>query len=202
MMKIQPSNLTIFSVSKNNIKFNDYHTNNYQLDNYYQRNQINNEVKMVATGILGSMAIITAAGLLSKSNFDKKIAKMGLEIKDNLLINKSTGEKFTGKINSNVGKLGFTKIETQEYIDGVIKERIYKNFYGKELEGYFYKNGKECIKVQVNYPYFIPYNKHVVSYHYNEKHTECRHQDLYGFEKESVFEWARNVVKKFGWFEK
>lgn len=146
--------------------------------------------------------IIIGTGLSSKGSFAKNIAKKGLELKDNLLINSKTGEKYTGTIKSNVGKIGFNKVESQKYENGVITEKIYKNIFGREKSGIFYKDGKECLKVKIGYPYFVPYNKSVAAYRYSEDKTAAEHYDMSGFSFESVFEWARNLVKKEGWLNK
>ena len=157
--------------------------------------------RMVVLGIGAAGMIIVGAGIACKGNFSKSIAKKGLVLKDNVLINKKTGEKYTGVIKSNVGKIGFNRIESQNFVDGVITEKTYKDAFGKELSGVFYKDGKECFLVEIGYPYFISYNKSVVTYRYSQDKGVMEHTDRRGFTGKSVFEWARNFVKENGWLK-
>ncbi len=160
-----------------------------------------NAAAITAAGIGVTTMTIAISGLITKGNFSKNIAKKGLEFRNNLLVNKHTGEKFTGKIKSNIGTIGFDKIETQIYESGVLTEKNYKNALGKELYGTFYKDGKEFMNVQIGYPYFVPYNKSVATYMYNKEKTITLHADRRGFSGKSVFEWARNYVKENGWLK-
>ena len=118
------------------------------------------------------------------------------------MVDSKTGEKFTGTVRSFVGKIGFNRIESQSFVDGVITEKTYKNMFGSELGGVFYKDGKECFKVTIGYPYFVPYNKAVATYRYAQDKSATVHTDRRGFSFKSVFEWARNYVKENGWLTK
>ena len=151
------------------------------------------------TGIGVASMVIVGIGMSYKGNFNKSIAKKGLELKNNILINKNTGEKFTGEIKSYIGKIGFNRIETQSFVDGILTEKTYKNALGQELSGSFYKNGKECLNVQIGYPYLIPYHKLVMVCRYAKDNNTIQHFDKKGFSGKSVFEWARNFVKEKGW---
>ena len=137
-------------LSINNISKHNYIT--YK-QNDQTANKKNEKIKNIALGVGATTMLTIGAGLLSKGNFYKTIEKKGLILKDGILIEKSSGKKYTGEIKSNVGKLGFTKIETIKFVDGIINEKIYKNLLGQELEGYFYKDGKKCMYVQVGYPF-------------------------------------------------
>ena len=156
-------------------------------------------IGITGIGVAGMMIIGT--GIASKGNFNKSIAKKGLEFKNNVLINKTTGEKYTGNIKSNVGKIGFNRVESQSFVDGIITEKTYKNIVGSEISGTFYKDGKECLNVQIGYPYIVPYNKSVAVYYYSQDNNKVQHMDKRGFSGKSVFEWARNFVKEHGWLK-
>lgn len=166
-----------------------------------QKRKCKQNMLLGVSGIGVAGMIIVGTGLACKGNFNKSIAKKGLEFKNNILINKNTGEKFTGDIKSNIGKIGFNHVETQSFVDGIITEKTYKNILGKELSGTFYKDGKECLNVQIGYPYFVPYNKSVAVYRHTQDNSATQHMDKRGFSGKSVFEWARNFVKEHGWLK-
>lgn len=170
-------------------------------DSYNQKRNRRQNMLIGATGIGVAGMIVIGTGMACKGNFNKSIAKKGLELKNNILVNKETGEKYTGKIKSNIGKIGFNRVETQSFVDGIITEKTYKNILGSELNGIFYKDGKECLNVQIGYPYVVPYDKSIAVYRYSMDHNKVQHMDQRGFSGKSVFEWARNFVKEQGWLK-
>lgn len=156
--------------------------------------------KMIQTasgiGIVGLSLIGT--GLASKSKFTKNISRKGLEFKNGVLVKKATGEAFSGKIKSNVGLIfGFNKIETRVFDNGIITEKTYKNLFGREKEGYFYKDGKECLDVFIKSQNIKTKNKKIAT---TWRSLDNSFIDTDGYRKGSVFEWARNLVKEEGWF--
>ncbi len=176
-------------------------TNTLNKQPYVKKKASKENRAMLALGIGVTGMVIVGCGIASKGNFSKSIAKKGLVIKDNILVNKETGEKYTGTIKANIGKIGFNRIETRNFVEGVITEKTYKDALGKELSGTFYKDGKECLFVEIGYPYFVPYNKSVATYRYSQDKTAMEHMDKRGFSGKSVFEWARNFVKEHGWLK-
>ena len=184
-----------------NTQISKYH--NTFKEKQHRKNNSNKVLKenmtMTAFGIGVAGMMILGAGIACRGNFSNSIAKRGLIYKDNVLIDSKTGKKFTGTIKSYVGKLGFNRIESQSFVDGVITEKTYKNMFGSELGGVFYKDGKECLKVNIGYPFFVPYNKAVATYRYTPDKSEVVHADRRGFSFKSVFKWARDFVKEKGW---
>ena len=140
-----------------------------------------------------------SAGLISKSSFNKNILKKGLEIREGLLRDKKTGDVFTGKIKSNTGLIiGFNKVETRSFENGVITEKTYKNILGREIEGVFYKDGKECLDVFVKTK-GADSQKRMIAACWRDKNDNVIDLDIY--RKGSAFDWARNLVKEVGWFD-
>ena len=165
-----------------------------------EENQRKNNVKKIIGGVGVAGLAFFVAGILSKSNFAKNIAAKGLDIKDDILIKKETGEAFSGKIKSNIGKyIGFNRVETVVFEKGVIIEKTYKNMLGQEKYGSFYKEGKECLDVFINHQNIVTKKKRLSTTWRNESNTTCIETD--GFHKGSVFEWARKLVKEAGWFD-
>ena len=176
-------------------------TNTFKKQVHVKQNYSKEKQAMLVLGIGVAGMIIVGTGIASRGNFNKSITKKGLVLKDNILVKKDTGEKFTGTIKSNIGKIGFNRVETRNFVEGVITEKTYKDALGKELSGTFYKDGKECLFVEIGYPYFVPYNKSVATYRYSQHKTAMEHMDKRGFSGKSVFEWARNFVKEHGWLK-
>ena len=88
-----------------------------------------------------------------KKSLQKVFTQKGLILKEGTLIVSKTGEKFSGTIKRHVGTFGFIK-ETRKYDNGLLSEKLYHNLFGKELDGYFYKNGILHTSVNVNsYPF-------------------------------------------------
>lgn len=149
-------------------------------------------------GAAGALAIV--AGILSKSTFKENIAKKGLEFRDNVLVNKETGEKFTGKIKSNVGAIGFNRRETRVFTNGIIDEVTYRSTLGRELEGTFYKDGKEFMSGHMCGS-ILPKHNRFGTYRYLENGEIFEHGDGYNL-KESFFEYMRNCTKNASWLKR
>lgn len=154
----------------------------------------------IAGAALGTTLLLSAA-LLSRNNLEKNIAKKGLEIKDKILYNKANGEKFTGKIKSNVGLLGFNKTETSVFVDGKLTEKMYRGLFGQEITGLFFKDDKFIGRVDIGYPYFLPFTKAVSLYRFDKTGCAMKKTDHRGFSGESVFKWAREKIEKLGFYE-
>jgi hypothetical protein len=175
------------------IKYLNFNTTNFKnVSQVETQNQHGNQNLSKIAKVAGCVGLAyIGIGLASKNNFNKNILKKGLEKGDELLINKKTGEAFTGKIKSNVGMIiGFNKIETRVFENGVITEKTYKDVFGRELFGYFYKNGKLCIDVSV-YKTFKK-NKRF-SYTWRKEDGNTCHFD--GISNKSLFEHIRKIIK-------
>jgi hypothetical protein len=175
------------------IKYLNFNTTNFKNVSQVETQNKRGNKNLSNIGYIARCIGLTyiGVGLISKSCFDKNILRKGLKMKDELLINKKTGEAFTGKIKSNVGMIiGFNKIETRVFENGVITEKTYKDVFGRELFGYFYKNGKLCIDVSV-YKTFKK-NKRF-SYTWRKEDGNTCHFD--GISDKSLFEHIRKIIK-------
>ena len=181
--------MQVYSVTRN---MNPYTYNNCAI---FTKNKTTfakkDNKKMIGGAITGAGILIIITGLLKKGNFNKSIAKKGLSLKDNILYDNTTGKKFTGKIKSYVGKLGFTKTETQEFVDGVLKEKLYHSLLGKELYGEFYKDGKRVLQIWKS----AGQVKNSYGFSYRIEETAMQKPALFVETKEG-FAWARNYLKK------
>ena len=103
----------------------------------------------ILAGSLAALSVLglTAVGLLKTrtTSFEDALKKSGVILKDNIATIANTGERFTGKIERYTKR---NRKETTQYIDGIITEKVYHNAFGKEIEGYFYKNG--MLRFRVN----------------------------------------------------
>lgn len=149
------------------------------------------------TGIGITVAAITAVGIYTLSNgkksaFSKALAKQGVELKDGVALVKETGEKYTGAIKRNIRLLGLKK-ETVQYDNGIITEKVYHDFWGKEIAGEFYKDGILRIKI----PGILNNGKRKTFpvYTYDKTGKLTTMGDNFGSEIDSVFELMRNKVK-------
>lgn len=145
--------------------------------------------------VIGSLAALAAIGVAAVGlvktkplSFEEALKKAGVEIKDKIARNVSNGEKFTGKIEHFETR---NRKETVEYFDGVMTEKVYHNAFGKELDGFFYKNGKLKYKVGIS---GSGKNRHVSTYEYGEDGSFSRGQGK--AESSNVFEEYRKLVKE------
>ncbi len=116
----------------------------------------------IILGILGAIAAaygIYVAVMIAKKppkiSFEELLNKKGLEFRNNVLVNKSTGENFTGELKrstNDYGKgSGFKNIETRRFEEGIITEKTNKDLWGNEISGKFYKEGQLFSDVEVYY---------------------------------------------------
>lgn len=149
--------------------------------------------------LLLSLAALATIGLsvvgakkTAKISFEEALKNNGVEIKNGIAILIESGEKFTGKIQR--FETGNRK-ETVEYTDGLIKEKVYHNLFGRELNGEFYRDG--VLKVRVN-PYVIKDGEKTFAYYDNGgKFKDCK--TMIAQTKASVFDWARNRASSCKW---
>ncbi len=196
-MKIQPIKYVNKSVSRVAFK-KVQNTAPQENQKRAEKSEIRKKIRKYMPLIIGAAgALAIVAGVLSKSTFEENIAKKGLEFRDNVLVNKETGEKFTGKIKSNVGAIGFNRRETKVFTNGIIDEVTYRSTLGRELEGTFYKDGKEFMSGHMCSSIFSKDNRYG-TYYYLEDGEIFKHGDGYNL-KEPFFEYMRNCTKNSSW---
>ena len=115
-------------------------------------------------------------------SFEEALKKNGVEIKDGIATLIKSGEKFTGKIQRFEKR---NRKESVKFVDGVMTEKLYHNILGKELDGYFYKNGA-CYKVYGS-------SKLYTTYLYIENQLITR-GDAQRMDKKSVFDKTREYI--------
>ena len=141
---------------------------------------------------LAGLAAIGGGALLKKKRFstmtyEQALKKAGVEIQDGIAKLK-TGENYTGKIERYKTK---NEKENVEFLDGKIKEKIYHSANGNELSGYFYKDGKLKISVSPS----TGSDEKFFSYREYQNDMSVAIGDGKINRGESVFEWARNIIK-------
>ncbi|MBO5738153.1 hypothetical protein J6R97_02295 [bacterium] len=174
------------------IKYLNFNTTTFKnISQVETQNQHGNQNLSKIAKVAGCVGLAyIGIGLASKNNFNKNILKKGLEKGDELLINKKTGEAFTGKIKSNVGTIiGFNKIETCVFKNGIITEKTYKDIFGRELQGYFYKNNEICVNAHI-YKSFRKDKRFAIAW--KRKNGSTCHLD--GITKDSIFDIARKLL--------
>ncbi len=182
MIKINPTtqiNYSFSGLSKNN-------TETTQAD----------KTKDIVIALAGLAVAGTAAVLIGKKTkmtYEEALKKNGIEIKDNIAVLIKNGEKYTGSVKRNVQAYGAKK-ETITFVDGVMTEKVYHNFKGKELEGEFYKDGikriavSETAKVDANNYWYTRYD-------FDDKGKLCARSTCNDL-CEDKFELARKAIKK------
>ena len=142
---------------------------------------------VIALGVIATLGRV-AVKKPPRISFEKILNKNGLELKNNFLVKKGTGEKFTGELKRSTRE---SNIETQKFANGVITEKIYTDWRGNEIKGYFYKNGElkldvSCVTGKGRRPF---------CFHDYENGEIITLGDGLIEKDESVFEWAREKVK-------
>lgn len=172
--------------------------------------------KKIILGALGAIAAaygIYVAVMIAKKppkmSFEELLNKKGLEFRNEILVNKQTGEKFTGELKRSTDEYGkgsgFKNIETRIFKDGIITEKTNKDLWGNEREGKFYKDGKLFSDITVFYGRegkifsFSIYKQNGTQF--ADGHGKCQKK------KESVFkdcrEWIKNDwPENIDWFKK
>ena len=161
--------------------------------NRTQENKTLSKGEKIALGVttLALTAGTTALMLSRRPDFIRAFEKSGITVKDGIVIVKETGEKYTGVIKSRYGKLKLKK-ETTEFVDGVLKEHLRYDMFGRESVGYFYKNGK--IKYEVG----VHTNGKNALFHiveFNDQGLGVIFYDCRRNGKETAFENVRNMLK-------
>jgi len=138
-------------------------TNN-NLGNFKNKNNKNKEseldiskdnsskLNLALMGLAVAGLTLVGATKFKKITFEEALRKSGVEFKDGIATLLETGEKFSGKIERLESR---TRKETVEFVDGVIKEKVYHNLLGKPLNGIFYKDGIKRIEVGAGSQYSI-----------------------------------------------
>ena len=120
--------------------------------------------------------------------YEEALKKAGVQIEDNIATLIESGEKYTGKIERFVNR---NKKETIEFKDGIIKEKLYHNLFGKELEGYFYKDGKEVLKIWKS----VGQQKNNSGFSYSGENVANTKSAAFIATKDG-FEWARKFISQ------
>lgn len=162
-----------------------------------------------AAAAYGIYVAIMIAKKPPKMSFEELLNKKGLEFRNKILVNKQTGEKFTGELKRSTDEYGkgsgFKNIETRIFKDGIITEKTNKDLWGNEREGKFYKDGKLFSDITVFYGRegkifsFSIYKQNGTQF--ADGHGKCQKK------KESVFkdcrEWIKNDwPENIDWFKK
>ncbi len=191
-MRINPINTTC-TFRSNNTKTKSSHNPTYPKP----KKQLTT-VEKAGIGIFSAILLGAAIIELKKpprKSFEKMLKKNGLEFRENILVKKETGEKFTGELKRSTGKPDKFKhremIETQRFENGIRTERTYTDVFNREIEGFFYKDGELKLEVfaviesgEKRFGFYPYKNGQIVLF-----------GDGYMKKDESVFEWARDYVK-------
>ena len=121
--------MRIDKIKNNSLSFNAVHSEN---KNISDESVINNRSKLAL-----SLAALATIGLsivgvkkTAKMTFEEALKKNGVEIKNGIATLIENGEKFTGKIQRFETR---NRKETVEFADGLIKEKVYHNVFGREF---------------------------------------------------------------------
>ena len=151
----------------------------------------NSDNKKGTKALLGPLAGLAVIGMAvglkmtSKNTFEDALKKSGVQMKDGIATIIDTGEKFTGKITRYETR---NRKETVDFVDGKMTEKLYHNFFGKELEGYFYKNNEPVLRVAKS--------SSTLAVSCLGKNESCvTRMDVKIERGESAFDWARNYLK-------
>ena len=179
MLKVNSSNNNI-SFKTQNYNKNSNESKSIQKDN-------NKKIFFSLAGLATAGLALVGLSKTSKSTFQEALQKNGVEIKDGIAKLIKNGEKFTGKIERYETR---NRKETVNFVDGIMTEKLYNNLLGKELEGRFYKNGEEVLKI------FAAAGQKENSYGflYSGKGIQTYKSGPFVETKEG-FAWAREYVK-------
>lgn len=150
--------------------------------------------KYNTTAVVGFATAIglTTAGILSRKSRKQMVEKAGIELRDKFAYIKGTDKKFTGTLKRNISPFGLKK-EVVEIEDGMLKEILNYGFNNRELDGYFYKNGKifysSTSSTGAKEGLFAIYK-------YDENGNIVTSADAYKKPKDSIFDHMRKLVQK------
>ncbi len=186
MIRINPTtqiNYSFSALSKNNAEIS-------------QDDKKKDKTKKLVLAVAG-LAVTGAAAILigkkSKMTYEEALKKNGIEIKDNIAVLIKNGEKYTGSVKRNVHAYG-TRKETVTFVDGVMTEKVYHSFKGKELEGEFYKDGVKRIAVSRTAKVDSK-NVWYTRYDFDDKGKLCARSTCNDLCNDK-FESARDAIKK------
>lgn len=176
-MKIQPIARNIV-FAQNNQNSKDIQTDNVQ------NNPSEKHLIALSLGGLATLGAVAAALKTRKTSLEEALRKNGIQLKNNIATLIENGEKYTGKIERYESR---NRKETIKFVDGKMEECLYHNILGKELDGYFYKDGVKKLHVSSSKGSIIGY----AEYHQNGglKRGEIICES-------SAFNWAREHIKK------
>ena len=194
-------------ITTNTFKTNE--TKNVKPITIYERPKQKGLTKSEKIGIGVFSAVVLGASIFvgiiehkkpPRKSFEKILEKNGLEFKDKILVRKENGEKFTGELKRSTGKpdqfKGKEMIETQKFKDGIITEKTYTDWSGREIEGDFYLDGK----IRLHVSGVIENNKMRFGFNdYDKNGKPISLGDGLMDKEESIFEWAREYIKSHGW---
>ena len=145
-------------------------------------------LSLIGLAVLGTASVILGKGKLSVMTYEEALKKNGLAMKEGFIINIKSGEKYSGKLNRNID---INKKESLLFKNGQLKEKLYYNALGKELNGEFYKDGELIISVgehqgiiSKSFPFRRYSDGKII-----EK-GDVFHQNI-----SSVFQWARDSLQ-------
>lgn len=168
-----------------------FRANNISLQNMNKQQNKYIEQSLLGLAALG-VTLAIAAPYTTKDIF-KGLKANGLEIKNGLIICSKTGERFTGTIKYNSKPFGFEK-ESVSYLDGKTTEIVHHSFTGKEVNGYFFKDGKLFLRVGN-----IVRNKKrqlYPCYEYDNQGNITRFTDCFAKPNTSIFDIIRKRINK------
>ena len=147
----------------------------------------NKKVLLSLSGLATAGLALVGLSKTSKSTFEEALKKNGVEIKDGIAKLVKNNERFTGKIERFETR---NRKETVNFVDGIMTEKLYHNLLGKELEGRFYKNGEEVLKIHAS----VGQVKNTHGFLYSGKGIQTYKSGPFVETKEG-FAWAREYIK-------
>lgn len=183
--------MRIDKIKTNSLMFNAVHSEN---KNSADKSTTNNRSKLALSLVALATIGLSIVGVkkTAKMTFDEALKKNGVEIKNGIATLIENGEKFTGKIQRFETR---NRKETVEFADGLMKEKVYHNLFGRELNGEFYRDGN--LKVRVN-SYFTKDGQKTFTYYDNGgQFKDCK--TMLAQTKDSVFDWARKRALNCDW---
>lgn len=172
----------------------------YSNPNYSKKPKTGKIILSLLGAIAAAYGIYVAVMIAKKPpkmTFEELLAKKGLEFRNEFLVNKSTGEKFTGELKRSTDEYGkgsgFKNIETRRFENGIITENTNKDLWGNEISGKFYKEGKVYSNVEIYYAREGKIYSFTIFKEYGNieiiGHGKCQKK------KESVFKDCREWIK-------